>query len=195
METILSSYIFSYFSLGFCIFSRETGGLNRIIDRGSRAINFILSAMVFNVVPTILEVWGWIFNWLLSYLTFMMPLDFVPWMLLFNFSDTYIMPYFGVFLGISYYTIILASSFFSWNNSTDLTCFLPDIYGIRYSVIQIWSNFCMDYFTIGCCIYHFYIISDTGIISQSRSLSGMYAYGLEKWKNRLHLLSFCMVLS
>ncbi|GJX23147.1 ABC transporter of the mitochondrion 1 [Tanacetum coccineum] len=36
--------------------SRETGALNRIIDRGSRAINFILSAMVFNVVPTILEV-------------------------------------------------------------------------------------------------------------------------------------------
>ncbi|KAL8549090.1 hypothetical protein ACS0TY_008091 [Phlomoides rotata] len=36
--------------------SRETGGLNRIIDRGSRAINFILSAMVFNVVPTILEI-------------------------------------------------------------------------------------------------------------------------------------------
>jgi ABC transporter ATM len=36
--------------------SRETGGLSRIIDRGSRAINFILSAMVFNVVPTVLEV-------------------------------------------------------------------------------------------------------------------------------------------
>ncbi|KAL4587867.1 hypothetical protein LXL04_000742 [Taraxacum kok-saghyz] len=36
--------------------SRETGGLNRIIDRGSRAINFILTAMVFNVVPTILEI-------------------------------------------------------------------------------------------------------------------------------------------
>ncbi|EPS66128.1 hypothetical protein M569_08649, partial [Genlisea aurea] len=35
--------------------SRETGALNRIIDRGSRAINFILSSMVFNVVPTILE--------------------------------------------------------------------------------------------------------------------------------------------
>ncbi|KAF6161740.1 hypothetical protein GIB67_009109, partial [Kingdonia uniflora] len=34
---------------------RQTGALNRIIDRGSRAINFILSAMVFNVVPTILE--------------------------------------------------------------------------------------------------------------------------------------------
>ncbi|KAJ4829813.1 ABC transporter B member 25 [Turnera subulata] len=36
--------------------SRETGGLNRIIDRGSRAINFILSSMVFNVVPTVLEI-------------------------------------------------------------------------------------------------------------------------------------------
>ncbi|KAL8170578.1 hypothetical protein V2J09_022382 [Rumex salicifolius] len=35
--------------------SRETGALNRIIDRGSRAINFILSSMVFNIVPTILE--------------------------------------------------------------------------------------------------------------------------------------------
>ncbi|KAL9380200.1 hypothetical protein Peur_028682 [Populus x canadensis] len=36
--------------------SRETGGLSRTIDRGSRAINFILSSMVFNVVPTILEI-------------------------------------------------------------------------------------------------------------------------------------------
>ncbi|XWS71962.1 hypothetical protein CRYUN_Cryun03dG0183500 [Craigia yunnanensis] len=36
--------------------NRETGALNRIIDRGSRAINFILSSMVFNVVPTVLEI-------------------------------------------------------------------------------------------------------------------------------------------
>ncbi|KAI3461745.1 hypothetical protein Pfo_018408 [Paulownia fortunei] len=36
--------------------SRETGALNRIIDRGSRAINFILSSMVFNVAPTVLEI-------------------------------------------------------------------------------------------------------------------------------------------
>ncbi|PIN20827.1 Mitochondrial Fe/S cluster exporter, ABC superfamily [Handroanthus impetiginosus] len=36
--------------------SRETGALNRTIDRGSRAINFILSSMVFNVVPTLLEI-------------------------------------------------------------------------------------------------------------------------------------------
>ncbi|KAK7276146.1 hypothetical protein RIF29_17279 [Crotalaria pallida] len=36
--------------------SRETGSISRIMDRGTRAINFILSSMVFNVVPTILEI-------------------------------------------------------------------------------------------------------------------------------------------
>ncbi|KAK1321579.1 hypothetical protein QJS10_CPA03g00029 [Acorus calamus] len=36
--------------------SRQTGALNRVIDRGSRAINFILTATVFNVVPTFLEI-------------------------------------------------------------------------------------------------------------------------------------------
>lgn len=44
------------FLIDIFVCSRETGALNRIIDRGSRAINFILSAMVFNVVPTVLEV-------------------------------------------------------------------------------------------------------------------------------------------
>ncbi|KAB1201031.1 ABC transporter B family member 25 [Morella rubra] len=49
--------------------SRETGALHRIIDRGSRAINFILSSMVFNIVPTILEIGllGGHFSWLSSY--------------------------------------------------------------------------------------------------------------------------------
>ncbi|CAK9197159.1 unnamed protein product [Sphagnum troendelagicum] len=36
--------------------SRQTGALNRTIERGTRAINFILSSMVFNVVPTLLEI-------------------------------------------------------------------------------------------------------------------------------------------
>lgn len=35
---------------------RQTGGLGRAIDRGTRGINFILSSMIFNVVPTALEV-------------------------------------------------------------------------------------------------------------------------------------------
>eukprot|EP00891_Asterochloris_glomerata_P008475 jgi/Astpho2/8475/Aster-05520 len=36
--------------------SRQTGALNRMVDRGTRGINFILNSMVFNVVPTLLEV-------------------------------------------------------------------------------------------------------------------------------------------
>jgi ATP-binding cassette, subfamily B (MDR/TAP), member 7 len=36
--------------------NKSTGVVSRIIDRGSRSINFALSAMLFNVAPTILEV-------------------------------------------------------------------------------------------------------------------------------------------
>jgi len=36
--------------------NRQTGALSKAIDRGSRGINFILGALVFNVVPTIFEV-------------------------------------------------------------------------------------------------------------------------------------------
>ncbi|XP_077540244.1 iron-sulfur clusters transporter ABCB7, mitochondrial-like isoform X2 [Haemaphysalis longicornis] len=36
--------------------SRQTGALSKAIDRGTRGINFVLSALVFNIVPTIFEV-------------------------------------------------------------------------------------------------------------------------------------------
>lgn len=36
--------------------SRNTGTLSRILDRGNRSISFVLNAMVFNVVPTVMEV-------------------------------------------------------------------------------------------------------------------------------------------
>ncbi|KXJ22813.1 ATP-binding cassette sub-family B member 7, mitochondrial [Exaiptasia diaphana] len=36
--------------------NRQTGALSRAIDRGTRGINFVLSALVFNIVPTIFEV-------------------------------------------------------------------------------------------------------------------------------------------
>ncbi|XP_050392679.1 iron-sulfur clusters transporter ABCB7, mitochondrial isoform X3 [Patella vulgata] len=36
--------------------SRQTGALSKAIDRGTRGINFVLSALVFNVVPTVFEV-------------------------------------------------------------------------------------------------------------------------------------------
>ncbi|XP_044727315.1 iron-sulfur clusters transporter ABCB7, mitochondrial [Chrysoperla carnea] len=35
--------------------SRQTGALSKTIDRGSRGINFVLVAMIFNIVPTIIE--------------------------------------------------------------------------------------------------------------------------------------------
>ncbi|RWS29681.1 ABC transporter sub-family B-like protein 1, partial [Leptotrombidium deliense] len=41
--------------LGFHL-SRQTGALSKAIDRGSRGVNFVLSALVFNIVPTVFEV-------------------------------------------------------------------------------------------------------------------------------------------
>lgn len=35
--------------------NKQTGALSKTIDRGSRGINFVLSAMVFNIVPTFFE--------------------------------------------------------------------------------------------------------------------------------------------
>ncbi len=35
--------------------NRQTGALTRVLDRGSRSISFVMSALVFNVVPTMLE--------------------------------------------------------------------------------------------------------------------------------------------
>jgi ABC-type transport system involved in Fe-S cluster assembly fused permease/ATPase subunit len=36
--------------------NKQTGSVSRVIDRGSRSINFVLSALVFNVLPTALEI-------------------------------------------------------------------------------------------------------------------------------------------
>ncbi|XP_065907533.1 iron-sulfur clusters transporter ABCB7, mitochondrial-like isoform X2 [Dysidea avara] len=36
--------------------SRQTGAISRAVDRGTRGINYVLSALVFNVFPTIFEV-------------------------------------------------------------------------------------------------------------------------------------------
>lgn len=36
--------------------SRNTGTLSRVLDRGNRSISFVLNAMVFNVIPTTVEV-------------------------------------------------------------------------------------------------------------------------------------------
>jgi ATP-binding cassette subfamily B protein len=48
---------------------RQTGGLSRALDRGAKSIEFLLFFVMFNVVPTILEIllvcailW-WLFDW------------------------------------------------------------------------------------------------------------------------------------
>lgn len=40
--------------LGFHL-SRQTGALSKAIDRGTRGISFVLSALVFNLGPTVFE--------------------------------------------------------------------------------------------------------------------------------------------
>lgn len=42
-------------SLRFHI-ERQTGGLTRVIERGTKGINFVLSFMLFNIIPTLLEI-------------------------------------------------------------------------------------------------------------------------------------------
>ena len=36
--------------------SRQTGGLTRAIDRGTRGISYLLTSMVFHIIPTALEI-------------------------------------------------------------------------------------------------------------------------------------------
>lgn len=36
--------------------SRQTGGLTRAIDRGTKGISFLLTSMVFHIIPTALEI-------------------------------------------------------------------------------------------------------------------------------------------
>lgn len=49
--------------------NRQTGGLSRVIERGVRGIQFVLSFMLFNILPTIFEIisvtviLAWTFSW------------------------------------------------------------------------------------------------------------------------------------
>jgi ABC-type transport system involved in Fe-S cluster assembly fused permease/ATPase subunit len=36
--------------------TRQTGGLTRAIDRGTKGISFLLTSMVFHILPTALEI-------------------------------------------------------------------------------------------------------------------------------------------
>lgn len=62
-------------SLAFHL-NRQTGGLSRVIERGTRAIQSVLSFMLFNIIPTILEIFLVTivlyntFNWKYAVITF-----------------------------------------------------------------------------------------------------------------------------
>jgi ABC-type transport system involved in Fe-S cluster assembly fused permease/ATPase subunit len=57
-----------FLSLSFHL-DRQTGGLSRIIERGTRAVQFILSFMLFSIIPTLLEIFlvAAMMYWLLDY--------------------------------------------------------------------------------------------------------------------------------
>lgn len=64
---------------------RQTGGLSRAIERGSRGIEFLLRVMLFNIVPTALEIvlvcgllWGFFDVWFAS-VTFITIASYVAW--------------------------------------------------------------------------------------------------------------------
>jgi ATP-binding cassette, subfamily B, heavy metal transporter len=55
---------------------RQTGGLSRVIERGAKGIEFLLSFLLFNVLPTLLEIgmvcatlW-WLYDWRYAAVTF-----------------------------------------------------------------------------------------------------------------------------
>ncbi|MCA8933586.1 MAG: ABC transporter ATP-binding protein/permease [Rhodospirillaceae bacterium] len=69
-------------SLSFHL-NRQTGGLSRVIERGTKAIETLLSFALFNIVPTLLEIalvtaimWA-LFDWRFALLTFVLLVSYV----------------------------------------------------------------------------------------------------------------------
>lgn len=67
---------------------RQTGGLSRVIERGTKGIQFVLSFMLFNIIPTILEivlVTGILilnFNWQFAVITFVTIVGYIAFTLI-----------------------------------------------------------------------------------------------------------------
>ncbi|KAF7723880.1 Iron-sulfur clusters transporter atm1, mitochondrial [Apophysomyces ossiformis] len=76
--------------LGFHL-TRQTGGLNRAIDRGTKGISFMVSSMVFHVLPTALEI------------------SMVCGILAYNFGTSYAVVTFGTIAAYTGFTVITTS--------------------------------------------------------------------------------------
>jgi len=64
---------------------RQTGGLSRAVERGTKGIDFLLNFMLFNVLPTLLEIllvcaimWG-LFNFWFALVTFITVSTYIYW--------------------------------------------------------------------------------------------------------------------
>ena len=64
---------------------RQTGGLSRAVERGTKGIDFLLNFMLFNILPTILEIllvcgvlWG-LFNFWFALVTFVTVGTYIAW--------------------------------------------------------------------------------------------------------------------
>ena len=67
---------------------RQTGGLSRVIERGTKGIEFVLSFMLFNIIPTLLEIgmvcgilWG-LFDFSYALVTFVTIVGYIAYTLL-----------------------------------------------------------------------------------------------------------------
>ncbi len=64
---------------------RQTGGLSRAVERGTKGIDFLLNFMLFNIIPTLLEIflvcavmWG-LFNFWFALVTFVTVGSYIAW--------------------------------------------------------------------------------------------------------------------
>jgi len=69
---------------------RQTGGLSRVIERGTRGINFVLDFMLFSIVPTLIEIlmvtlilWG-LFDFAIAAVTFGTIVVYITFTLIFT---------------------------------------------------------------------------------------------------------------
>ena len=67
---------------------RQTGGLSRSIERGTKGIDFLLNFMLFNILPTLLEIvlvcgilWG-LYDWTYAVVTFGTIVSYIAWTLI-----------------------------------------------------------------------------------------------------------------
>ena len=67
---------------------RKTGGVSRAIERGTKGIEFLLTFMLFNILPTLLEIalvcavlWN-LYGFLYAFVVFVTMVSYIAWTLI-----------------------------------------------------------------------------------------------------------------